>query len=39
MTLQTMLMRLAKSQSKLDWDEWYVLALAAHEEPNRWRGA
>ena len=39
MTLQTMLARLARSQSELDWDEWYVLALAAHEEPDQWRGA
>lgn len=39
MSLQTMLVRLARSQSELDWDEWYVLALAAHEEPDRWRGA
>ena len=39
MTLQTMLARLARSQSELDWDEWYVLALAAHKEPDQWRGA
>ena len=38
MTLQTALTQFARSQTTLDWDEWFALVLAAHKEPNRWHG-
>lgn len=39
MTLQTVLARIAGSETSLDWDEWYALALAAHERPGQWEEA
>lgn len=39
MTLQTALIRFARSQAMLDWDEWFALVLAAHKAPRQWRGA
>ena len=39
MTLQTMLTQFARSQIMLDWDEWFALVLAAHKDPEQWRGA
>ena len=39
MTLQAALIRFARSQTMLDWDEWFALVLAAHKGPRQWRGA
>lgn len=37
LTLQTALAQFVRSQTTLDWDEWFALVLAAHKEPHQWR--